>query len=202
MQDVSNLVQPCFLSIFFLFFLNKYIILGVKSAVKSMWGMQTEKAWAMESAHSCSHTEHWMRTVFHNVSSLPRDASENRTNATSALSLFSTLFGVHLCNPIVNIIYLRQRLGCFCFLLCLSLCLCVCVSVCSHAHSSGLCSVLSLSRAAPAHRGNTWHIKRWSRPHSHGAGGQPCEVVAVTSTSHHTVARRRTTVHPDYRVAP
>lgn len=46
MQDVSNLVQSCFL----FFFIYKYIIVGVKSAAKSMWGWQTEKASAMESA--------------------------------------------------------------------------------------------------------------------------------------------------------
>lgn len=45
-------------------------------------------------------------------------------------------------------------------------------------------------------------MKRRLRPCGYWVTRQPCEVVAVTSTSRCTLAGRGTTVQPDYRVAP
>lgn len=51
MQVVSNSVFIFYINIYiYRHYLYKYIIVGVKSTVKSMWGRQTEKASATESA--------------------------------------------------------------------------------------------------------------------------------------------------------
>lgn len=47
-----------------------------------------------------------------------------------------------------------------------------------------------------------WQMKRRLRPCGCRVTQQPCEVVAVTSTPHCTLAGRGATVQPDYRVAP
>lgn len=141
----------------------------------------------------CSRAEHWMKTAFHNLSSLPIDASENRTDVTSAFSLFLTPHRIRLCNPTVSVIHVRQSA----WTSPLSACVCLCFLFvwCLLGLSSSRCC-RCCRRCAEANG------ERRLRPRGHRVTRPPCEVVAVTSTPRCTLAGWGTTVQPDYRVAP
>lgn len=77
-----------------------------------------------------------------------------------------------------------------------------CCTVCECVFLFCLVFAEAFSPNAPPRCRDVWQMKRRLRPRGYGVTQQPCEVVAVTSTSRCTPAGRGTTVQTDYRVAP